>query len=106
MLTYMFLAGAIISEVAGTIGLKFSDGFTRLMPSIMVVGAYALSFFLLSLVLKKLGVGATYAIWSGVGTALVVTIGIIAFKEDASLVKIVSVGLIIIGVVGLNIGKG
>lgn len=102
---YLFLLGAIASEVTGTIALKFSDGFTKIAPSILVVGAYALSFFLLSFALKKLGVGTAYAIWSGVGTALVVIIGIVLFKEDASLLKIASVILIVVGVIGLNLGK-
>ena len=105
MLPYLFLLGAILSEVTGTLALKFSDGFSKLIPSAVVVVAYALSFFLLSFALKKLGVGTAYAIWSGLGTALVVIIGIFLFKEDASLVKITSVALIIIGVIGLNLGK-
>ena len=105
MLPYLFLLGAILSEVTGTLALKFSDGFSKLIPSAGVVVAYALSFFLLSFALKKLGVGTAYAIWSGLGTALVVIIGIFLFKEDASLVKITSVALIIIGVIGLNLGK-
>lgn len=105
MLPYLFLLGAILSEVTGTLALKFSEGFSKLIPSFVVVAAYALSFFLLSFALKKLGVGTAYAIWSGLGTALVVVIGIFLFKEDASLIKIASVLLIIIGVIGLNLGK-
>ena len=105
MLPYLFLVGAILSEVTGTLALKFSEGFSKLIPSVVVVIAYALSFFLLSFALKKLGVGTAYAIWSGLGTALVVIIGIFLFKEDASLIKIASVVLIIIGVIGLNLGK-
>ena len=105
MLPYLFLLGAILSEVTGTLALKFSDGFSKLIPSVVVVVAYVLSFFLLSFALKKLGVGTAYAIWSGLGTALVVIVGIFLFKEDASLIKIASVALIIIGVIGLNLGK-
>lgn len=105
MTAYVFLLGAILSEVAGTLALKFSDGFSKLVPSVIVVIAYALSFFLLSYALKKLGIGTAYAIWSGLGTALVVMMGIILFKEDASLIKILSVMLIILGVIGLNLGK-
>jgi small multidrug resistance pump len=102
---YIFLLGAIISEVIGTSALKLSDGFSKLWPSAVVVLAYGLSFFLLSLTLKRMGVGTAYAIWSGLGTALIVIIGILYFKEDVSVLKITSILLIIIGVIGLNLGK-
>jgi small multidrug resistance pump len=102
---YVFLLGAIISEVVGTSALKLSDGFSKLWPSVIVVLAYGLSFFLLSLTLKRMGVGTAYAIWSGLGTALIVIIGILYFKEDVSVLKITSILLIVIGVIGLNLGK-
>ncbi len=105
MLPYVFLAGAILSEVTGTLALKFSEGFSKFFPSVIVIIAYALSFFLLSFALKKLGIGTAYAIWSGLGTALIVAIGILLFKEDVSIIKIASVVLIIVGVVGLNLGE-
>lgn len=102
---YLFLLGAIISEVIGTSALKASSGFSRLWPSVIVVISYALSFFLLSLTLKKMGVGTAYAIWSGLGIALIVLVGVIYFKESLSVLKVTSLLLIIIGVIGLNIGK-
>lgn len=102
---FLFLLGAIVSEVIGTSALKLSNGFSKLVPSIAVVVAYALSVFLLSLTLKRMGVGTAYAIWSGLGTALIVVIGMIYFKESISVLKVTSILLIIIGVIGLNLGE-
>jgi small multidrug resistance pump len=98
----LFLAIAIGSEVAGTIALKYTDGFTRLFPSAIVVGGYALSFWMLALVLKEMPVGIAYAVWAAVGTAMVAAIGIVAFGEPAGTLKLLSLALIIAGVVGLN----
>ncbi len=99
----IYLIITILFEVAGTTALKLSQGFTRLIPSIGVVVFYALSFFILSLTLKKLDVSFVYAVWSGVGTALITTIGILWFREPVSLIKIGSIALIILGVIGLNL---
>ena len=98
----LLLAAAISSEVAATLALKHSDGFTNLLPSAVVVVGYAVSFWLLALVLKHLSVGTTYAIWSAVGTAAIALIGIAAYGEGASPLKLASLGLIIVGVIGLN----
>jgi small multidrug resistance pump len=98
----LFLAIAIGSEVAGTIALKYTDGFTRPFPSAVVVGGYALSFWMLALVLKEMPVGLAYAVWAAAGTAMVAAIGIVAFGEPATTLKLLSLGLIIAGVVGLN----
>jgi len=103
-MTYLYFIAAILLEVAGTTSLKLSQGFTRLVPSILVAIFYLLSFFLLSQTLKRIDVGVVYAIWSGVGTALIATIGILWFKEPVTLIKIASIALIILGVVGLNLG--
>lgn len=102
---YVFLAGAIVSEVIATSSLKLSDGFSKFWPSIIVVLGYLLSFFLLSLTLKRMGVGTAYAIWSAAGTALIVIIGIVYFKEQVTPAKVISLALIVIGVVGLNLGE-
>lgn len=99
----VFLIIAILSEVAGTTSLKLSEGFSRLIPSIAMVVFYGLSFTFLSFALKRLEVGTVYAIWSGVGTALIATIGILWFKEPLTAIKIGSLALIILGVVGLNL---
>jgi multidrug transporter EmrE-like cation transporter len=99
----LYLTIAILSEVAGTVALKYTEGFTRLVPSTAVVAGYGISFWMLALVLKQLPIGLTYAVWAAVGTALIAAIGIVAFDEPASTLKILSLGLIIAGVVGLNL---
>ena len=100
---WFYLALAILLEVAGTTSMKQSEGFTRLVPTVLLVVFYALSFGLMTLAIKRIDVGVAYAIWSGIGTALIAGIGIIWFREPATVVKFVSLGLIIAGVVGLNL---
>ena len=99
----ILLALAISSEVAATISLRASHGFSELVPSVIVVAGYATSFFLLSLVLKEMSVGTTYAIWAGAGTAAIALIGIVALGEPATALKLASIVLIIAGVIGLNL---
>ncbi len=98
----VWLALAIGSEVVATVSLKLSDGFTRPVPAAVVVAGYALSFYALSITLRTIPLGVVYAIWSGVGTAAVVVIGLFLFRESLDLVKVVGIGLIIAGVVVLN----
>jgi small multidrug resistance pump len=100
--TALLLSAAITAEVIATVSLKASDGFSRPLPSAITVAGYLISFWLLALVLKELSVGTTYAIWSAVGTAAVALIGIAAYGESASVLKIASLGLIVLGVIGLN----
>jgi small multidrug resistance pump len=94
---------AIAVEVAATISLRSSDGFTKPLPSAIVVIGYATSFYLLSLILRDLSVGTTYAIWAGAGTAAIAVIGIVALGEPATALKLVSLALIVAGVIGLNL---
>ena len=101
-MTAFILAAAIASEVIGTLALKASDGFTRPVPATIVVVGYGIAFWLLALVLKHFSVGTTYAIWSAVGTAAIALIGIAAYGESVNVLKVASLGLIILGVVGLN----
>ncbi|NWJ98439.1 MAG: multidrug efflux SMR transporter [Chloroflexi bacterium] len=103
---FIYLALAILFEVAGTTALKLSEGFTKLFPSILMVVLYVVSFGLLSLTLKKMDVGVAYAIWAAVGTALIALIGVIWFNEPLTLLKIAAIGFIIIGVVMLNLAGG
>jgi len=100
---WIYLSFAILFEVAGTTAMKLSEGFSRLLPSGLMVILYIISFALMALALKRLEVGMTYAIWAGVGTALIATVGVIYFKEPVNLIKVVSILLIITGVVGLNL---
>ena len=103
MHSWLLLMGAIVAEVGGTTCLKLSDGFSRLVPSLGVVVLYSLAFVLLAAVLKSIDVSVAYAIWSGVGTALVAAIGILVFGEPLSAARLVSIGFIILGVVGLQL---
>jgi small multidrug resistance pump len=98
----LLLSLAIVTEVAGTVALRYSDGFTKLAPTVLVVLGYGASFWLLAMVLKELSIGTTYAVWSAAGTALIAAFGIFALGEPATALKLGSLALIIIGVVGLN----
>jgi multidrug transporter EmrE-like cation transporter len=98
----LLLSLAIVTEVAATIALRFTDGFTRVVPSTVVVLGYGISFWLLALVLRELSISTTYAVWSAAGTALIAAIGVFAFGEPATALKVASLSLIIAGVVGLN----
>ena len=100
-MSWIYLIIAIITEVIGTTNMKLSQGFTKVVPSILMVVFYIICFAFMNLALKKLDVSITYAIWSGVGTALIAAIGIFYFKEPATAIKIGSIALIVIGVVGL-----
>ena len=99
----ILLSIAILTEVAATVSLRFAHGFTNPVPSAVVVVGYGISFWLLALVLREMSIGATYAVWSAVGTALIAVVGVFAFGEPATALKVASLGLIIIGVVGLNV---
>lgn len=103
---WILLSLAIATEIAATTALKASDGFSRLAPSLVVVAGYVLSFVLLSRALKSLDVGVTYAIWSGVGTAVIAALGVILFHESLSPMKVVWLAVIIIGVIGLQTTAG
>jgi small multidrug resistance pump len=102
-MSWLLLALAIVTEVTGTIALKYSQGFTQLKPSLVVVIAYITSFSLLGLSLKGIDLGIAYAIWAGVGTALAAIAGVFLFQESLGVVKAVSIALIVIGVAGLNL---
>ena len=99
---YVLLGISIVMEVMGTSALRASEGFTRLVPSLMVVGGYATAFFLVGQVLKSLPLGLTYAIWSGVGTALTALIGWLYFRDTLNGMAVGGIALIILGVVVLN----
>ncbi len=105
-MNWLFLALAIALEICGTTSMKLSEGFTKLLPSIMIFVFYGLSFAALTVTLKSIDVSVAYAVWSGAGTALIAAIGILWFKEPAGVLKLVSIAVIVIGVVGLNLGGG
>lgn len=101
---YGLLAGAITAEIIATVSMKYSDGFSRLWPSVVTGAGYLVAFALLAQALKTLPVGTAYAIWSGVGTAAVAVIGILFMNETLSVAKVAGVLLIIAGVLVLNMG--
>ncbi|MEU4654335.1 multidrug efflux SMR transporter [Streptomyces sp. NPDC023723] len=101
---YLLLVGAIAAEVAGTTAMKYSEGFSRLLPSLLTVVGYVVSFSLLAQTLKTLSVGTAYAIWSGLGTAAIAAIGILFMGEGMTAAKAAGIALIIGGVVMLNLG--
>jgi small multidrug resistance pump len=102
---WIYLTLAILFEVAGTTCMKLSSGFSRLLPSILVVFFYAVCFCFLTLTLKKVDVSIAYAIWSGVGTALIATIGILWFREPMTLLKTFGLLAIIGGVIAVNLSE-
>lgn len=103
MKAWLYLILAILFEVAGTTSMKLSEGFSRLLPSILLFVFYAASFVAVTIALKEIEVSIAYAVWSGLGTALITVIGILFFRETVTTLKIVSIILIIIGIVGLNL---
>jgi small multidrug resistance pump len=100
---WFYLAIAIVSEVVATSALKAAEGFTRPVPSILVVVGYSVAFYFLSLVLNTIPLGVTYAIWSGVGIALVTVVGWIVYHQVLDLGGIIGIGLIVAGVVVLSL---
>jgi quaternary ammonium compound-resistance protein SugE len=98
---YLFIAG--LFEVAWAIGLKYTEGFSRLMPSLWTVAAMILSFIFLSLALKTLPVGTAYAVWTGIGALGTAILGIYLFAEPATALRIGCMGLILSGIVGLKL---
>ncbi|WAX80654.1 DMT family transporter [Streptomyces sp. KMM 9044] len=101
---YLLLAGAIAAEVGATTAMKYSEGFSRLWPSLLTLLGYVVSFTLLAQTLRTLSIGTAYAIWAGVGTAAIAAIGVMFMGEGLTVVKVAGIALIIVGVVVLNLG--
>ncbi len=101
--TYLFLALAIIAEVIATSSLKATEEFTKIVPTIIMIVAYVVSFYFMTLVLKFIPLGITYAIWSGVGIVLVALVGAWRYKEIPDLPSILGMGLIISGVIVIHV---
>lgn len=100
---YLYLAVAIISEVIATMALKYSDGFTRVVPSIIVLIGYSCAFFFLSIVLRQLPVGITYAIWAGLGIVLTTLASNLLLNQKLDAAAFAGMGLIITGVCIINL---
>ena len=101
-LAWLLLAFAIVFEIGGTVCMRLSQGFTNWMPSVLIFVFYACSFALNTMVVRTLDLSVTYAVWSGVGTLATAIIGIYCFKEPATALKLASIGLIVVGVLGLH----
>lgn len=100
---WLTLTIAGLLEVVWAVGLKYSEGFTRLWPSVGTVIAMVLSVVLLSLAMRSLPMGTAYAVWVGIGAVGTVIMGIFLFNEPTSMIRLVSVGMIIIGIIGLKL---
>ena len=100
---WLYLGVAIVSEVIATSALKAAEGFTRPLPSLVVAVGYGIAFYCLSVVLRTLPVGVTYAIWSGVGVALVALVGWLVYGQSLDLAAILGLALIVAGVLVLNL---
>ena len=92
---WIYLAIAIVSEVVATSALKAAEGFTRLVPSVLVVVGYALAFYFLSLTLRTIPLGVAYAIWAGVGVALVALVGWVVYHQSLDLAALIGIALIV-----------
>lgn len=101
--TYLFLLIAITFEIIATSSLKASEQFSKLWPSVLTVAGYAAAFYFLSLSLNKLNLGVAYAIWSGVGIVVISLVGLLLFKQKLDLPAIIGIGLIVCGVVVINV---
>jgi small multidrug resistance pump len=102
---WWWLIGAILSEVTGTVALRFSDGFTRVVPSVLVVIGYGFAFYALSQALVRgMAIGVAYGVWAAVGVALIAVIGALFLGESLTLVQIGGIVLVIGGVLALEMG--
>ena len=100
---YIYLAVAIIAEVVATSALKASEEFTRWIPSMIVVIGYGAAFYYMTLVLRSIPIGITYAVWAGLGIVLVTVIGAVLYKQIPDMPAMIGIGLIVAGVIVINL---
>ena len=105
-LSWVYLLAAVILSALGTTMMKVSHGFKRKLPTLLTFVCYSLFLIPLNLALKEIPVSVVYAVWSGLGTVFVTVIGLMFFKERLTLLKVVAIFLIILGVIGLELGPG
>jgi len=103
--SWIYLIAAILFEVAGTTSMKLSDGFTKTIPSVLIFVCYGICFSFQTLSLKNIEASIAYSVWSGLGTILIASVGVILFRESMTIVKFLSIALIIVGVIGINSTK-
>ena len=99
---WLVLSASVIAEVLGTFALRYADGFTRFWSSATAVICYACAIWLMSIAVKHLEMGLTYAVWAGAGTALTALLGIVWFQESSSILRLAGLGFIVVGVIALN----
>lgn len=104
-MSWFILVIAGLLETGWAIGLKYTEGFTRLWPSVWTVAAMIVSFWLLALAMKVLPVGTAYGVWVGIGAVGTVILGIVLFNEPVNPMRLISVGLIILGIIGLKLSS-
>ena len=102
-LAWWLLVASIAAEVVGTIALRYTEGFTRVLPSLAVCSLYGLAIWLMALAVRQLEVGLAYAVWAGAGTALTALVGMLWFGEAAHAARLLGMGLIVLGVVCVNL---
>ncbi len=105
-MSWFLLVLAGIFEVVWATSLKYTEGFTKFVPSFITLAAMFVSFYLLSLALRSLPLGAGYAVWVGIGAVVTAILGVIAFHEPVTLLKVVSLTLVIVGIIGLKLSAG
>lgn len=105
LLSWLLVAASIVAEVAGTVGLRYADGFTRPVPSLSVIVLYGLAIWLMSLAVRRLEISLTYALWAGGGTALTALVGILFFNESVNTLRLLGFAFIVVGVATLNLGS-
>jgi len=106
MSPWLLLVSAIVFEVSGTTAMKLSDGFTKSAPSVAMFVFYVLSFVALTYAIKHIDLAVAYAIWSGLGTALVAGVAVVHFAEPFTFAKAASIAVIVCGIVGLHLSGG
>lgn len=102
-MAWVYLIAAGLLEIVWAIGLKYTEGFTRLGPTAITIAAMVASVVLLGIALRELPVGTGYAIWTGIGTVGTAVLGIMIFQEPATALRLASIGLIVAGIVGLKL---
>jgi len=105
-MSWAFLCLAILFEVAGTVSMKISKGLTQWLPSLLIFFFYGLSFGAFALALKEINLSIAYTLWAGIGTVLICIVGVFWFTETLGPLKIISIALILIGVIGINLSDG
>ncbi|HEY0353885.1 MAG TPA: quaternary ammonium compound efflux SMR transporter SugE [Enterovirga sp.] len=104
-MSWFLLVAAGLFEIAWAIGLKYTEGFSRLVPSILTLAAMALSVALLGMALKTLPIGTAYAVWTGIGAVGTALLGLILFGESTEPLRLASIGLIVAGIIGLKLAS-